>query len=214
MQQLTVPFLHALTSGDAISTVADRLREGEKQTLSFAPWAKADAYQPDVTFAIAHGPEALLLQFDVKEKTIRAACGHTNEPVYKDSCVEFFVSFDDGIPYYNFEFNCIGTVLAGYGTGRTDRQPLPPAALEEIKSGIVINRGGGEKGVHWEITVLIPFSVFLYHPLSSLQGRRCRGNFYKCGDELPEPHFLSWSDIESGEPEFHLPRFFGALHFV
>lgn len=214
MKQLTVPFHNELTGREAISTIADRLRETEKQTLPFAPWAKADAYKPDVAFTIAYGREALFLQFDVTEKFIRAAYGRTNEPVYKDSCVEFFLSFDDGVTYYNFEFNCIGTVLAGFGKEKAVRQPLPQAVLEKIKSGIIITRGGGEKTMHWEITVLIPFSVFLHHPLSSLQGKGCKGNFYKCGDDLPEPHFLSWSNVESGEPNFHLPQFFGTLHFA
>jgi hypothetical protein len=38
-------------------------------------------------------------------------------------------------------------------------------------------------------------------------------NFYKCGDELPTPHFLSWNPIEWKEPSFHRPEQFGKLIF-
>jgi hypothetical protein len=37
----------------------------------------------------------------------------SNQQVYEDSCVEFFVApSNDGI-YFNFEFNAIGTILMG-----------------------------------------------------------------------------------------------------
>jgi hypothetical protein len=36
-------------------------------------------------------------------------------------------------------------------------------------------------------------------------------NFYKCGDETPEPHFLSWNPIDLPKPNFHVPQFFGQL---
>lgn len=212
-KQLTVAFEHGLTMNSATSDVARRLQKIERQALSFAPWP-AYTYKPDVRFSIAYGEDAIFLQFEVKEKFIRAAYGHTNEPVYKDSCVEFFISFDEGATYYNFEFNCIGTILAGYGKEKTVRQPLPLALLEKIKSEVMIRRGGQEQQVQWEITLLIPVEVFLHHPLSSLQGQLCRANFYKCGDELPEPHFLSWSNIESDETDFHLPEFFGTMRFL
>ncbi|MBE7172668.1 MAG: hypothetical protein INR73_18960 [Williamsia sp.] len=211
MKQITLPFLHAFTASDAPGEVAGRLYELEKHVLSFAPWP-GYPYKPQVQFSIAYGSDALGLLFEVQEKSIRAAHGHTNEPVYTDSCVEFFVSFDEGTTYYNFEFNCIGTVLAGFGKERSGRQLLSQALLDKIKSEARIYRGGNS--IRWEITLVLPFDVFPHHSLSSLPGRQCRANFYKCGDELPQPHFLSWSNIESSEPDFHLPAYFGTLKFA
>jgi hypothetical protein len=46
-----------------------------------------------------------------------------------------------------------------------------------------------------------------------LKGKTCRANFYKCGDDLPEPHFLSWNNIIADKPDFHLPQYFGTLTF-
>jgi hypothetical protein len=46
-----------------------------------------------------------------------------------------------------------------------------------------------------------------------MKGKKCRANFYKCGDDLPEPHFLAWNMINTEEPDFHRPEFFGTLEF-
>ena len=37
--------------------------------------------------------------------------------------------------------------------------------------------------------------------------------FYKCGDKLQTPHFLSWNPIDLPKPDFHCPAFFGLLQF-
>jgi hypothetical protein len=154
------------------------------------------------------------LQYAVTEAHLQAAHGKTNEPVYQDSCVEFFISFDDGALYYNFEFNCIGTVLAGYGRSRTERSWLPEDVLQTIRCQSMIQRGGSKNNVQWELTVALPVQVFCFHSFSSLRGINARANFYKCGDGLPVPHFVAWSNIESDKPDFHLPQFFGTLLFV
>lgn len=211
MKQLTVSFLSEFTESATLSEVGNRLRKLGKQVLSYVPWPTYP-YKPDVHFSIAYGHSALLLQYEVKEKFIKAANGSINGPVYQDSCVEFFISLDDGATYYNFEFNCIGTVLAGFGKGREGRETLPNEALEKVRSEVRISRGEGS-GVVWEITLAIPLETFLHHSQLVLQGKSCKANFYKCGDKLPEPHFLSWSNIKSEEPDFHLSKFFGALHF-
>ena len=46
-----------------------------------------------------------------------------------------------------------------------------------------------------------------------LDGKTMKGNFYKCGDKLQTPHFLSWSPIGLERPMFHCPAFFGTLSF-
>ena len=39
-------------------------------------------------------------------------------------------------------------------------------------------------------------------------------NFYKCGDDTPQPHFISWSPIDLPKPDFHAPQFFGVLELL
>ena len=65
----------------------------------------------------------------------------------------------------------------------------------------------------WEVALVIPYSAFFMHNVTSLGGKTIRANFYKCGDKLQTPHFLSWSPIDLEKPNFHCPEFFGELHF-
>lgn len=197
-----------------MAVIAEALRTVSHQRLSFAPWQKEFPYHPDVSFAMAYNHESFFLRYEVAEKTVQAAEGKVNAPVYQDSCVEFFITLDEGATYYNFEFNCIGTVLGGYGKEKTSRAFLPESVLEQIRFQSLIRKEKAGSLIKWQLTVVLPFGVFLHHPLSSLQGKQYRANFYKCGDRLPEPHFLSWANIESREPNFHLPQFFGTLVFA
>jgi len=56
-------------------------------------------------------------------------------------------------------------------------------------------------------------AVFFKHRIGSLGGKTVRANFYKCGDELQTPHFLSWNPVRTERPDFHRPDFFGVLEF-
>lgn len=197
-----------------MAVLANEMRKISRQPLAFAPWQNDYPYKPDVLFAMAYNNENIFLQYDVAEKTVQAAEGKINAPVYQDSCVEFFITLDEGATYYNFEFNCIGTVLGGFGKGKNGRAFLPQTVLEQIRFQSLVRKEKGYGLVSWQLTVAIPLEVFVHHPLSSLKRKQCRANFYKCGDHLPEPHFLSWANIEGREPNFHLPQFFGTLVFA
>src|SRR5206468_10962581 len=110
------------------------------------------------------------------------------------------------------EFNCIGTGLIGYGEGRHGRTLLPPETVARVQALSRIRRQEGG-GVDWELTLLVPLEVYHHTGDYTLSGRHATANFYKCGDAMPEPHYLSWSPINTPEPDFHRPEFFGALRF-
>lgn len=213
MKHLNVEFFKGCNSKTAISEVSFLLDSEDKNKLNQVPWAKYN-YLPRVHFAMAYGTDCIFLKYYVNEKFIRAAHGAANTAVYQDACVEFFISFDDEKPYYNLEFNCIGTMLIGYGETKTERVLLSDQLISQIKYQAVINNDQRGNDVHWELTVAIPFTTFCFHKLNSLEGKKCRANFYKCGDNLPTPHFISWSNIKWPEPNFHLPEFFGTLQFL
>jgi hypothetical protein len=147
---------------------------------------------------------------------VSAVYKQPNEPVYKDSCVEFFVAFDEGKGYYSFDFNCAGTCMLSYGASRTNRELLPETAIRRIRhqTSLSMVDSNGEYSIGWDITLMIPLEVFCNHSITSLKGKQCRVNFYKCGDDLPEPHFLTWSNIKWPEANFHLPEFFGKMKFA
>ena len=65
----------------------------------------------------------------------------------------------------------------------------------------------------WESALVIPVSALFGHQVTLLDGQKMRANFYKCGDLLQTPHFLSWNAIQLPEPKFHCPEFFGTITF-
>lgn len=210
MKQLKISLHEKLSYRLAIGEVSSAIDKLEKHSLEFAPWA-AYTYKPEVAFAIAHSNDCIFLKYFVNEKFIKAAAGNINGAVWQDACVEFFISFDE-TGYYNLEFNCIGTALAGFGKGKKKRERIVEDLIRKIKYVACI-RNATFDTVHWELTVAIPVSVFVHHSITSLKGMACKANFYKCGDGLPQPHFLAWSNIEAPLPDFHLPQFFGEIVF-
>ena len=40
------------------------------------------------------------------------------------------------------------------------------------------------------------------------------GNIYKCGDLLPQPHFVTLFPIQAPQPDYHRPEFFQPLPFT
>lgn len=212
MKHLNVEFFKGCNSKTAITEVSFLLDKEDKNKLNQVPWAEYN-YLPCVHFAIAYGSDCIFLKYYVKEKYLRAENVAPNTAVYQDTCVEFFIRFENQKAYYNFEFNCIGTMLIGFGESKADRELLDGQLISQIKYQSVINNDHPDSDQYWELTVAIPFTLFGYTNMFFINGKKCRANFYKCGDNLPTPHFITWSNISSPEPNFHLPEFFGTLHF-
>lgn len=181
------------------------------QAISVVNW-KAYPYKPAVQFKIAHDEQHIYLSFEVDEQEIKAVCNTDGGSVWEDSCVEFFVAFDDNA-YYNIECNCIGTVLMAYGPDRTARTPLPQAVLNNIQRFSSLGSNPMQGKGKWTLALIIPKEVFMHHQIETFSALHATGNFYKCGDLLQVPHFLSWNPIDNPTPNFHLPAYFGRLHF-
>lgn len=172
-------------------------------------WAEYP-YAPEVTFRIAHSDDALAVMFEVEEDHLRAVAMSAEENVWEDSCVEFFVENPAGEGYFNFEVNCIGTMLAAKRISRTEATLFNAEQMDKIRcfgslaKAPIDSRGAGQK---WWMVEVIPFSLLGLK--SAPKSLRC--NFYKCGDKCARPHFLSWSPIDKPEPNFHCPEFFGEV---
>ena len=170
-------------------------------------------YCPSVLFQIAHTGEAILLYYRINESDIKAICSCDNGRIWEDSCVEFFVSFGEQ-SYFNIECNCIGKLLIAEGSGKERRNPLPEALLKRIDrwsslGDLPIENRSGD----WEVSLVIPKEIFYPEIVKTFDAVKAKGNFYKCGDCLKTPHFLSWNPIHSENPNFHQPEFFGQLLF-
>ncbi|MFZ4861449.1 carbohydrate-binding family 9-like protein [Sphingobacterium sp. Mn56C] len=174
-------------------------------------------YSPVVQFRMAYNREGMLLHFRVHEKTVRALTEYDNGRVYEDSCLEFFVMPDSASTlYYNFEFNAAGRLLAQGGTLHDRRLAAPAVLASVLRWSSLGDRPFPEKtmSTSWDLTAFIPLNALFLHDITDLQGRQFRANFYKCGDKLQQPHYLSWSAINTPKPYFHAPKFFGHLRFL
>lgn len=174
-------------------------------------WAEEYPYAPSVSFRIFHSRDRMHLRFEVEEACTMARTEQDNGPVWTDSCVEFFFRFDeDG--YYNLETSCIGRLLMAFRKSK----PNPTYASEEVLA-LVRRRGtlGSEpfeerRGDNrWSMTLEIPAAALFHHKLERWDGLELAMNLYKCGDNLSQPHFLSWKPIDTPSPNFHQPQFFG-----
>ena len=195
----------------------------EKENIGYEPVAclnwKEYPYFPEVVFRMAYSSAEMFLQFQVKEKYIRATCqpGDENCKPWEDSCVEFFISSGNEGEYYNFEFNCIGYCHIGKGKERAGRNRFSQEESSVVRVWSSLgNRPFGERTGYfeWMLMATIPFSIFGIGSSVFIESNNVKGNFYKCGDKLTEPHFLSWNPIDTKEPDFHRPEYFGEIHFL
>ena len=212
MNVLNVPYFSVARYNDPANVLEGIFATLDANKVTYEPWPTG-GLKPQVDFKIFYGDDAVFLNFSTREKYFRATYKEINDPVYKDSCVEFFIGFEGDDGYYNFEFNALGTPLLGYGTGK-ERELADALLVNQIKRNAIIKTEPDDNLMHhWELTVAIHFDAFFKHQITTLNGLHCRGNFYKCGDELPEPHYLCWSNIVADEPNYHLPAYFGAIDF-
>jgi hypothetical protein len=210
-KNIEVPFIGAIDQYPSIESVSSKLDSVSKNEIANAPWAEFK-YKPECAFAIAHGNDCIYLKFFITEDDILIRFNQPNDLVYRDSCVEFFIGFNGEDEYYNLEFNCIGTCYLGYGTAnKLSREVADIEVVKKIKSSFLIQTEEGK--IKWELALIIPNEVFYHHQHRSLSSKTCRANFFKCGDDLPLPHYLSWNNIETERPNFHLPEFFGSITF-
>lgn len=187
--------------------------KGARRTIDNVNWPEQYPYMPLTAFSIAHSKTAIYIDFFVRCNYLRAVNTENNSNVYQDSCVEFFVQPDPADPhYYNFEFNCIGTIHAARRLDRHSCELLSDDDLSRVKRVASCGTRPFEEvqGMFtWNLMVVIPLDL-----IGVTYGDKpveMRGNFYKCADMTTVPHFLSWSPISTPTPDFHRPEFFGTI---
>ena len=187
----------------------------EWNAVACVNWAEFP-YQPEVKFRVAHTGNAILLHYQVTEASVRAVAAADDGRVWEDACVEFFLSPEGNDFYYNFECNCATKLLLHGGPAGGERPTASEEVLKSVKRWSSLGTEPFEERVGectWEVALVIPASAIFRHEIETFNGKTMRANFYKCGDKLQTPHFLSWAPIELPKPKFHCPEFFGELNF-
>jgi len=181
-------------------------------------------HRPRTQVKLLYGLEGVYGLFHVKDRYVRSIHRRHQDPVYKDSCVEFFVQplIDGG--YFNFEFNCGGTILASYVVdpertpdGFTDFTPLNKKEVRQVRvfhSQSQIIEPEIQEPVTWLIEFYIPYVLMEKYtgPLEITPELIWRGNFYKCADDTSHPHWAAWAPVDA--LNFHLPDCFGEFSFM
>ncbi len=212
MKKLEIPYINRADI-NTVDQLIIKMETFESLPISCNPWPQFVS-ETKADFIIAHDKQSILLKYKIVEKYL-IANEVNNGNIHNDSCVEFFIALGNDESYYNMEFNCLGFTKIGYGLNRTQRELLPIDAIKKLSfaSRINSNLTNATEGFDWEILLIIPKEIFVHHNIQSFDKLKAKGNFYKCGDGLPEPHFLSWNMIEAKEPDFHKREYFGGIDF-
>ena len=151
-----------------------------------------------------------LLRMTCAEADPKAVYTRYNEPVYTDSCMEFFCDWLGDGRYINMEMNSLGTLLSCIGSGRHARTPIA-----DLAGGEIFPVAGEVSEGKWQVTAAIPTALLCrilgVDSIPFASGYTFRGNFYKCGDETPVMHYGMWNPVGTEKPDFHRPEYFGTL---
>lgn len=209
---LHVPFITGIDDKNLEEIVNILEEKGARETIKSVNWSDAFPYQPLTVFAIAHSEKYIYIDFFVRCNYLRAVNYENNSPVSEDSCVEFFVAPKCDNHYWNFEFNCIGTINASHRTERKNPTRLSGEELAQVKRYASCgSRPFNEvEGLFtWNLTVAIPLELIgVKYEGFPIQ---IKGNFYKCASATSLPHYISWNPINTEKPNFHCQEFFGDI---
>lgn len=170
-----------------------------------------EGYAPAATAQMVYiEGNCFALKMTCHEDSPRAVYHGYNDPVYTDSCLEFFSDWLGDGRYVNLEMNANGALLSCVGVDRHDRTPI-----RDLNDGQIFPvKANVEDGV-WSVYATIPCAyvaaILEVEALPFAPGYTFRGNFYKCGDETAIPHYGMWNPVGTANPDFHCPAYFGNL---
>lgn len=214
-KSITLPRVDALDQCKSANEIIMLLdREAARAEIDTVNWPETTPSKPLATFEAAYSPSGIYIDFLTRCNYLRAVNYTDQSAVSEDSCVEFFLDPKGDGEYWNFEFNCIGTINAS----RRRRRPEPTRLTTEQLAQVKRYPSCGtrpfcemEGMFTWNLLVFIPFTLIGLDPENLPDF--VRGNFYKCASATSETHYLSWSPIDTPTPDFHRPEFFGKIYF-
>ncbi len=172
-----------------------------------------EAYEPTISAQIVYDDEGFIVKFTVDGESdpLRDKKEHLLH-ICEDSCVEFFVNFtpEKTKKYFNLECNAGGYMDAAYRSDRYDPAPLSVADIEAFDITPEIHEN------YWTLTYKIKFD-FIKKYFPDFDIYTCDyivGNLYKCGDWTEMEHYVTYFEIDTEDPDYHRPEFFGRFDIV
>lgn len=211
-KQLFVPLIAELQNFDSEEIISRLQDVGAEVSIDSVNRKEQFPYKPLAVANVAHDGKYIYVDFFVRCNYLRAVNYEDNSPVSQDSCVEFFVSPTCDNHYWNFEFNCIGTINASHRSQRNNPTRLTHEELDRVKRYCSCgNRPFNEvEGLFaWNVLIAVPLDLIGV----KYEGKpiEMKGNFNKCASGTSQPHYLSWNPIVSEKPDFHRPEYFARI---
>jgi hypothetical protein len=206
-------FSQCKTVFDKINTIR---ASGANAQIDQVNWKDEFPKNMPVSVQLLHDDERLFLYFTIIGEELRAVNTKDFDPIWEDSCVEFFMQREGEKTYRNFECNPLGALLAAHRENRDTAHNLVSEMPAIARHATVSHRYNetGNQVSDWTLYLEIPKKALGFDENESLSGQKIRANFYKCGDKTAEPHFLSWNPIDTPHPNFHVPQFFGMMELT
>ncbi len=174
-------------------------------------WESDPPYRPNTYFKMGVVGEDLVAILKCYEENPRAVFENRDDPIYRDSCLEFFVApFEGREEYVNVEMNSKGAFLCEFGKGKFDRVFV--SSLTEGSPIVEAFKGEDMQGAFWAVTVKLTkeFLSELYQA-ENVDFTTVKANFYKCGDDCEIQHYLAFSPVTTLPPGFHNPECFAVF---
>ena len=137
-KNLKVPYIQGLDRVRDFNEFASKLEAAAgcgagAGNIDTVNWPEDFPYQPECNFVAGWCKNGIGIMYSVRGLDLRAQALKDNGPVWEDSCCEFFISDPTDGTYYNFEMNCIGTLLAAKRKSREDCVHFSADKLKQVR---------------------------------------------------------------------------------
>lgn len=153
--------------------------------------------------------DGFYIRMECEETDPRAVCFRYNDPVYEDSCLEFFAVYmpDLSDKYINIEMNANGAYLC-YLCDSIEKNVTIDTVTDFLPA---VSSFKTESS--WGVDLHVPLDLIedAYGSADITKGSKILANFYKCGDKTAIRHYGSWNEVINESPNFHLPEFFAEI---
>lgn len=176
-----------------------------------ASYVYSKEYTPQTAFKVWYEEgKGFHLHMRCDESNPKAVYHNPMDSVFKDSCMEWFISFYPQLPYanyINFEMNANGAMLINYHEVK-DGENVTYECIELFNGTLKPT----VEADYWTLDLFVPLTFIqkVYQTDQVPQGA-LRGNVYKCGDETAIEHYGTWNPSGNPYPNFHLPEYFGTF---
>ena len=182
------------------------------------PWPDQPGAKQMTQARMLWDDNCLYVLYECKDRDITAALTEHDDPVYKDDCVEIFVSPapDKSRFYFGFEMNCRGVLYDYFCAIGQAFISLYEAGGVQLKThiyGTLNDASDADEG--WTLEVAIPFANFadLMPGDRPKAGDVWRINLNRWDGVEGKRAFSEWSPSGQKFPDPHRPEGFGALVF-